>query len=84
MVVLVVADPLWGGGGSCVCSCKKGVRVCFDWVCYFREIVLGETSLGSFLIFLFFFTLVGWSFDGLWPAGAEPPRSIFKKMLVLP
>ena len=46
MVVLVVADPLWGTGGSCVCSCKKGVRVCFDWACYFRGIVLGETSLG--------------------------------------
>ena len=49
MVVLVVADPLRGAGGSCGCSCKKGVRVCFDWARFFRSIVLGETSLGSFL-----------------------------------
>ena len=32
------------------------MRVYFDRACYFRWIVLGETSLGSFLIFLFFFT----------------------------
>ena len=38
MVVLVVADPLRGAGGFCVCSCKKGVRVCFDWACFFGEL----------------------------------------------
>ena len=77
MVVLVVVDPLWGAGGSCVCSCKKGVRVCFDWVCYFREIVLGETSLVSFLIFLFFFTRAtrrraGIRHSGIWSELGRP------------
>ena len=52
------------------------MRVYFDWACYFRGIVLGETSLGSFLIFLFFFTRATRRHSAFTASGSELGRPL--------